>query len=292
MVKKEIKSAFSFVKQTVKFVFFLAHLLFQTKGNLKNPLKKVYSGKVAMLANGPSMKNVLPRLTTDEFKNTDFIVLNFFGSMDIFTQIRPKHFCMADPMFFQENHNHDRVMKLFDDLNKKVDCEMNLYIPASLKRQFLAFSGLHNSHIHIVPLNLTVYTGYEEFRHYFYRHGLSMPSVVTVALMAIYVGINSGYSEIDLYGVDHTFFDSLTVNSKNQLCICDTHFYDKNKVELKPMLRWDSTVWRMSDYLEEKMAVFKNHDIMAAYAVSQGVRIVNCTECSLIDSYERKQIDL
>lgn len=166
MVKKEIKSAFSFVKQTVKFVFFLAHLLFQTKGNLKNPLKKVYSGKVAMLANGPSMKNVLPRLTTDEFKNTDFIVLNFFGSMDIFTQIRPKHFCMADPMFFQENHNHDRVMKLFDDLNKKVDWEMNLYIPASLKRQFLAFSGLHNSHIHIVPLNLTVYTGYEEFRHY------------------------------------------------------------------------------------------------------------------------------
>ena len=121
MVKKEIKSALSFAKQTVKFVFFLAHLLFQTKGNLKNPLKKVYSGKVAMLANGPSMKNVLPRLTTDEFKNTDFIVLNFFGSMDIFTQIKPKHFCMADPMFFQENHNHDRVMKLFDDLNKKVD---------------------------------------------------------------------------------------------------------------------------------------------------------------------------
>ena len=34
MVKKEIKSAFSFVKQTVKFVFFLAHLLFQTKGCL------------------------------------------------------------------------------------------------------------------------------------------------------------------------------------------------------------------------------------------------------------------
>ena len=134
MVKKEIKSALSFAKQTVKFVFFLAHLLFQTKGNLKNPLKKVYSGKVAMLANGPSMKNVLPRLTTDEFKNTDFIVLNFFGSMDIFTQIKPKHFCMADPMFFQENHNHDRVMKLFDDLNKKVDWEMNLYIPVYIVR--------------------------------------------------------------------------------------------------------------------------------------------------------------
>mgnify|MGYP007047238871 CR=1 FL=1 len=45
MVKKEIKSALSFAKQTVKFVFFLAHLLFQTKGNLKNPLKKCIQGK-------------------------------------------------------------------------------------------------------------------------------------------------------------------------------------------------------------------------------------------------------
>ena len=35
MVKKEIKSALSFAKQTVKFVFFLAHLLFQTKGNFR-----------------------------------------------------------------------------------------------------------------------------------------------------------------------------------------------------------------------------------------------------------------
>ena len=100
MVKKEIKSAFSFVKQTVKFVFFLAHLLFQTKGNLKNPLKKVYSGKVAMLANGPSLKEVLPKLQMDKFSDTDFIVLNFFGMEAVFTRIKPKHYCLADPMFF------------------------------------------------------------------------------------------------------------------------------------------------------------------------------------------------
>ena len=74
-------------------LFFSCTLLFQTKGNLKNPLKKVYSGKVAMLANGPSMKNVLPRLTTDEFKNTDFIVLNFFGMFGLF------------PIFVSENKN-------------------------------------------------------------------------------------------------------------------------------------------------------------------------------------------
>ncbi len=107
---------------------------------------------------------------------------------------------------------------------------MNLYIPASLKRQFLAFSGLHNSYIHIVPLNLTIYTGYEEFRHYFYRHGLSMPSVVTVALMAIYVGINSGYSEIDLYGVDHTFFDSLNRKMMQSL---------KGESEKEKVTKWE-----------------------------------------------------
>ena len=40
-MKKRNKMCFlRSLNKLVKFVFFLAHLLFQTKGNLKNPLKK------------------------------------------------------------------------------------------------------------------------------------------------------------------------------------------------------------------------------------------------------------
>ena len=289
VIKSVVKSAASFLKQTFGFASFLAHLLWRTRGDLRNPIRRACSGKLAVLANGPSLKDVLPRLATDEFKDTDFIAMNFFGLSDVFSRVKPRHYCLADPMFIQRNHNYGRVMGLFDALNKRVDWEMNLYIPAHWRNRFPAFSGLHNSHIHVVPLNTTEYGGYEIFRRYFYRRGLSMPVVDTVALMAIYVGINSGYGEVDLYGVDHTFFDSLTVNSKNQLCRRETHFYDKDKADLKPVLRNDnSMIYRMSDYLESIMKMFKGHDLMAAYAASQGVRVVNCTECSMIDSYERK----
>ncbi len=45
-----------------------------------------------------------------------------------------------------------------------------------------------------------------------------MPLAQTVANMVIYVGTNSGYQQIGLYGVDHTFFDSMCVDGNNRLC--------------------------------------------------------------------------
>lgn len=289
VIKKLIKKVLSFLKDTVSFGSFLVHLLAQTKGNLHNPIKKIYSGKVVMLANGPSMKDVLPRLTTEEFRSMDFIVLNFMGMEEVFVQIRPKHYCLADPMFFQKNHNYEKVMKLFNELNEKVNWEMNLYIPRIKLESFVSYSNLKNKHIRILPLNLIPYSGYEVLKNFFYRYGLSMPPVATVANMAIYVGINSGYHEISLYGVDHTFFDSMVVNSQNQLCNRDKHFYDNGEVELKPILRNDnSQIWKISDYVHGIGNMFTSHDLLSRYAKSQNVKIWNCTECSMIDSYDRK----
>ena len=45
-----------------------------------------------------------------------------------------------------------------------------------------------------------------------------MPIAQTVTNMAIFVGINSGYNQVSLYGVDHTFFDSMCVDKNNRLC--------------------------------------------------------------------------
>lgn len=289
LIKGAARSFFSVCRKSVGFVEFLMRLLW--KGRWGNPFKKErYSGKVTVLANGPSLKEILPELQSDEFSDTDFIVMNFFGMEDVFARIKPKHYCLADPMFFHPNHQEKRVRSLFSVLNEKVDWNLNLYMPATESGAFKAFSAFTNKRIHIVPLNVIEYKGFECFRHAFYRHGLSMPVVNTVANMAVYIGINSGYSQIDLYGVDHTFFDSMCVNGNNQLCNRETHFYDDGEVKLKPILRNDnSQVWKISDYVTAIGQMFRSHDLLAVYARSENVRVVNCTECSLIDSYERKR---
>ena len=43
----------------------------------------------------------------------------------------------------------------------------------------------------------------------------------------------------------------------------------------------------MYEYLKDKCELFRGHEVLARYAADCGVRIVNHTAASLIDSYER-----
>lgn len=289
-MKSFIKSILSFLKKSLYFLLFILRLCYHK--SFTNPFKGTYSGTVAVLANGPSLKDVIARVETDEeFQGVDFIVLNYFAFEDVFLKIKPKHYCLADPMFFGDSHRKNDALRLFSILQEKVDWDLNIYIPKNGLNSFKSFSNLSNPNLHIVALNTEEYMGYESLRFKFYEKGMSMPRIQTVANMAIYVGINSGYSQINLYGVEHTFLDSLCVNDKNQLCNKDKHFYDKEEVQLKPIIKTDSLdeVWKIGDYLIAIAWMFKSHDLLSAYATYKNVHIVNCTKGSMIDSYERKK---
>jgi hypothetical protein len=287
-MRKIIKYIFEFVKKGFNFLSFLIKLILQ--GSFKNTLKYKNKGTVAVLANGPSLKSELLKFTTDkEFKDIDFIVLNFFAFEKSFFEIKPKYYCFADPMFFQDSNRRDDVYKLFSILENLVDWDLNIHIPSTLYRKFIKFSKFKNSHLIIVKNNELTYAGFERYRHFFYKQGLAMPRVQTVANLAIFIALNGGYSMTKLYGVDHTFFDNLKINDENQLCSMDTHFYDHDgKFVLKPLLRNDNDdIWKISDYLEALTYMFKSHDQLSEYAKYLKVSILNCTTCSMIDSYER-----
>ena len=97
-----------FIKNTIEFLYFLFNVI--KNKNFKNNIKNNYSGTVAVLANGPSLKEVLPTILTDkEFKEVDFVVLNFFAVEKTFFNIKPKHYCFADHMFFKETHRATRT---------------------------------------------------------------------------------------------------------------------------------------------------------------------------------------
>jgi hypothetical protein len=221
------KRILKFLKNTFNLIHFLFEINYN--GAFHNPLKEKYKGSVAVFANGPSLNEDLLRLGTDEFNNVEFIVLNSFAFEDIFFKIKPKHYCLADPVYIHDSFYKEDVMKLFKIFQEKICWDMNIYVPSKVfYKKMLSYSNLTNPYLHYIPLNAVEYKGYDALRHFFYKKGLSMPRVQTVANMAIYVGINSGFSTINLYGVDHSFFDSLCINDKNQICCRDKHFYDKD----------------------------------------------------------------
>jgi hypothetical protein len=288
-IKELLKRILRFISDTSGFIYFLLGLMYWRR--FSNPIKEKYAGALCVLANGPSLKDVLPLLiTTNEFKNVDFIVMNFFAVDDSFLQIKPKHYCLADPMFFMRNYNHAKVVKLFEVFETKVGWDMNIYIVQGYngRKGFLDFSQITNPYIKVIPINNTLYRGFEQYRFFFYKKGLSCPLIASVVVQAIYVGINLGYSKIYLHGVDHNFFNTLYVNNKNQLCNKISHFYGEEK-NLKPIIKnEENEFYRFHEYLSVCRELFYSHELCAQYANYMGVKIVNCTKGSMIDSYERK----
>ena len=290
LMKKLIKGVLKFVKHTFLTVWFFTKYLLKGRWMSNFSLKEKNGKTLTLLANAPSLKGVLSRLERDsEFKNTDFVVLNYFANTPEFFMIKPTHYCFADPMFYKKDHNFERVQALFRLLDEKVDWDMNVYIVGGEKRNFKQFSELTNSHLHIHPVNGDEFRGYPCIKNYIYKKGITSPIFSTVAIMAIFVGINSGYSNIRLYGVDHTFFNGLCVNDQNQACMREEHFYETEPT-LKPIIKnGDDKIFKMSEYIYSISLMFKSHDQLAAYAASVGTNILNCTECSLIDSYPREK---
>jgi len=287
-----IKKVFIFCENTLNFIRFLFELC--QKKNFSNPIKKIHSGTIAILANGPSLKeDVLPYIENNSiFKNVDLAVMNFFALNELFFKIKPKHYFFADTAFFYEScacGQEERILTLFTAMQDKVDWKLTVYVPKEHYYDFLKYSKITNEHINVVRMNLVTYRGYNRLRHFFFAKGLATPYMCNVLPFTIYTCINSGYSKIMLYGADHTFFD-ICVNENNQLCWKYSNFYDKQSSSLVPITTQYVESYKMSSFLHEMHIVFKAHDTMANYANSLNVEIVNCTRNSFIDSYKRASL--
>lgn len=248
------------------------------------PYKPTYKGKTAyILANGPSLKTELSDLLAKDINLQESLVVNFFVETDLFTQIRPKYYCLADPMFFKEDILSDRVLGVFELLNDTVQWPMTLFVWKS-GESFLP-RYIQNPNIKIVGLSILLYGGFERNRYKCYRKGTAVPSYVNVTIMALYALLNLGYSKIYLYGVDHSFLAGLGVNDNNRLCMVDKHFYGIEKYEFGPDVY--GKICTMKDFVYDKYLTFAEHERMRGYADFLGAEIINCTKDSWIDAYTR-----
>lgn len=249
---------------------------------------KALDREFSLLCNGPSLKDVLPKV--GEMKNQDFGVVNFFGSFDEFKNIKPKVYCLCDPMFFKdipENSKLSQVKEIFHILDKDVDWDMKLIIPVHNRNLFKEFAKITNPHIDICCANQLAYPFSDKLNFWLYKKNWSCPNPQTVAVLAIYAAINMGYKVIHLYGVDHTFMKGMCVNDNNVLCMTYEHFYD-DKLEVKPLINVFGTSPTIAEELQTIVNIFDSHQRLEKYSKYVGCKIWNHTQGSFIDAYERK----
>ena len=94
------------------------------------------------------------------------------------------------------------------------------------------------------------------------------------------------YKNIFLYGADHSWHEDLKINSGNQVDVNHTHFYDKEKVVM-PMYKLEGKPFYMHEILRKLHLAFKAYHTIKKYAVSRQTKIINSSEKSYIDAFEK-----
>lgn len=253
------------------------------------------SRRVAILGNGPSLGEQLPCLIERrEWEQTDVMAVNFFALGEEFLVLRPKYYVISDPMFFRRAGRSERVENLYRALAEKVKWPMTLYVQYYNPERFDYAEAIgHNPMIRIVPFHTTVFHGFRSVEFWCYRRGLGSGNFGTVVQNGEFIAMLLGYRTIDLYGVDHTLLEGLTVDDENRLCRVQSHYYDSAPKPPTPIYvnaTQPPRPYTMSSYLAETAELFRGHEVLRDYAEAQGVRILNRTRGSMIDAYEREPL--
>ena len=248
------------------------------------------SDELALLANGPSLADELPRLLAGARAGCDFLAVNYFAEHEAFERLRPAYYVLSDPQFFRASAQRDRVAALYRTLARKVTWPMTLYVQYYNPERFDYRAALPNPNIRIVRFHTQVYRGFRGVEFWLYRHGLGSANFGTVVQVCEYVALLLGYKTLELYGVDHTLLDGLSVDDENRLCRADRHYYDDAPAVPKPIFqKVPHRPYTMAVYLAKVAELFRGHAALRDYARSLGARIINRTGGSMIDAYERER---
>ena len=248
--------------------------------------------RLAVLGNGPSLKYQLPKLIAEKaWEQSDMMAVNFFALSEEFEVVKPKYYVISDPMFFRQAGSSKRITALYAALATKVKWPMILYVQYYNPERFDYTAAIgNNPNIRIVKFHSTLFHGFRNVEFWCYRHGLGSGNWGTVVQNGILTGIQIGYRAIELYGVDHTLLDGLTVDEQNRLCRIKSHYYDSAPTMAEPIY-YNATnpprPYSMAEYLAETAELFRGHEVLRDFAAQQGVEIINRTEGSLIDAYTR-----
>lgn len=281
---KQLKMLISFIRAIVSLALWCirqtVHGLW-TYGRIQ-VLKQKKANRI--IANSPSLNEELEQM--DMTIDTDYCMLNDSMTTPLFLRFKPARFILADPLYFNRDLEGDANPRV--EAFKKCDWPMQLYVPkAAVSVAKDRLRECKTITIHALPSSLPKAVSSVYIRNFLYKRGMACPPIQNVVVGAIYSAIMSGYKNIELYGVGHTWTTQLAVNEQNQVCLSDVHYYDLNA----PMSIWyrgNNEPYKMHEVLRDLAQMFDSYWELRKFADSQNdIKIINKSKGSFIDAFER-----
>lgn len=244
-----------------------------------------------ILGNGPSLNQSLIKYKK-AINKYNLICVNHFASTTEYVLLKPSYYVMLDPAFWS-NNPLPSVTKCLYHLQHDTAWPIHLLVPTQAKKS-ICFTELvlKNTNLTITYYNYTAFKGFDKIAHYLFKNKRAFPQCQNILVLSIFLAINMKFKNIFILGADHDWHTNLFVNNNNQLCLNNNHFYSTNKV-VEILYNDDSktTTSTLHEALNSASKAFLGHFTVAKYAKYCGANIYNASECSMIDSYERKDIN-
>jgi hypothetical protein len=267
-------------------------VLFSKKTKLINVLKT--STDCIIIGNGPSLKNTIVN-HRNFFAEKQLLAVNHFAISEYYEQLKPEFYLAIAHDLYYDDVNPEFIEasnRLFNTMAEKTSWEITLFMPFEAKKYLRWQTILNkNKNIQIKYINLTPADGFNSLTHWLFKKNLAMPRPHNVMIPSLIIGINLDFKTIYLVGAEHSWLKDITVNDNNQALIHNKHFYDTNTSKAKAFDKKGKGARNLPEILFTLMTTFNSYFVIKNYAEKQSVRIINCTEGSYIDAFERKKLN-
>lgn len=240
--------------------------------------------RIVVLGNGPSLNTTLSQ-SREFISSYPLMAVNFAANTDLFFEICPKYYVLADPHFFTGNDIDANVKRLWDNF-ASITWPMTLFVPCCKSKCHKIIDLSANKNIIVKYFNLTPAGGFTLLRHMLFRHGLAMPRPRNVLIPALMLALREGFGKIYVAGADHSWTKTLGVDDNNHVVSIQPHFYNDTASEHKRVAT-EYAGYHLHDILNSLYIAFKSYFDIADYAINQNAEIINITPESFIDAFPR-----
>lgn len=242
--------------------------------------------ELVILGNGPSLRHTIDTRLT-EIMCRKRLAVNFAANAPEFSILRPDFYVLADGHFFTGAASDPNVERLMKNLYDTA-WPMTIFVPCRMVKRLRAlFNG--NNNISVRGFNLTPAEGTAAITHILYATGMAMPRPRNVLIPSIMIGIRMGFKRIWLCGADHTWSRTLGVDDDNRVISVQPHFYRDSASEQK-RVNSEYAGYHLHHILKSLYIAFRSYHMIAAYASTENVEIINATPGSMIDAFPRKEL--
>ncbi len=243
-----------------------------------------------ILGNGPSLCTSMETIKQNLFNN-DCMVVNCFCNTELFKEIKPRYYVIADPSNLGSLENLSdslklETIKIVESLNA-INWNLILIVPDFAFDGYLVSNLNKNHFINIYFYNTKNVLKYSSKLKNWSENYIAPPAQ-TVLNTCVYLGIFLKYSEINILGMDMSWHEDLELDQKtNELFIVDKHFYGTKKRfatldvnGIKPA--------HVHEYLQCSVNALKSFIELKEFADYNNSKVYNLSPHSWVDAFERK----